>query len=183
MRLFIALDPPEDWRDALTEAAGYLAACAPGCVPARREHFHWTLAFLGEREGVEEAIGAMDRAAGPAFTLSAAGAGRFLRGGEALWWMGLEEAPELRALQRRLAAALREAGIPLEERPFHPHLTLARRVRQTSGFRQERLEALLPRGACRADHMTLYHSHRPEGKLRYDPLCRVALAPRERGAR
>jgi 2'-5' RNA ligase len=42
-------------------------------------------------------------------------------------WTGLQgDSPKLRALHQEIEAALVSLGIPREERPFHPHLTLGR---------------------------------------------------------
>ena len=67
-------------------------------------------------------------AATPAMTLRLAGAGRF---GPArrpqVAWAGVDgDVGPLTGLASRLAAAARGLGLPVEDRPFHPHLTLGR---------------------------------------------------------
>ena len=64
----------------------------------------------------------------PPMKLRLAGAGRF---GPArrpqVFWAGLDgDVGPLIELAQRLAAAGRGLGLPVEERPFHPHLTLGR---------------------------------------------------------
>ena len=41
-------------------------------------------------------------------------------------WAGVEKSPALIDLQRRVEAAVQRAGLPVEERKFSPHITLAR---------------------------------------------------------
>lgn len=64
----------------------------------------------------------------PPMKLRLAGAGRF---GPArrpqVFWAGLDgDVGPLIELAQRLAAAARGLDLPVEERPFHPHLTLGR---------------------------------------------------------
>lgn len=64
----------------------------------------------------------------PPMTLRLAGGGRFgsLRRPQVAW-AGLEgDVAELTDLAGRLAAVARTLGLPVEERPFRPHLTLGR---------------------------------------------------------
>ena len=67
-------------------------------------------------------------AAAPAMTLRLAGAGRF---GSArrpqVFWAGLDgDVPDLVDLARRLARVARRLDLPVEDRPFRPHLTVGR---------------------------------------------------------
>ena len=64
----------------------------------------------------------------PAMTLRLAGAGRFgsVRRPQVAW-AGLDgDVRPLVDLAARLAAAARSLGLPVEDRPFRPHLTLGR---------------------------------------------------------
>jgi 2'-5' RNA ligase len=55
-------------------------------------------------------------------------------------WVGLEQRPELILLQQQIETALLQAGIPAEERPFSPHITLAR-LKETPSSVVARFEA------------------------------------------
>jgi 2'-5' RNA ligase len=130
MRLFFALWPPADTARAL---AGWAreAQRETGGRTIDEAKIHLTLAFLGE---VPEARMEAARAAGGAvrferfaFVLDRVGAFR----GARVAWAGSAQTPApLAALQSDLAARLRDAGFGIEERPFAPHATLARRTRR-----------------------------------------------------
>jgi 2'-5' RNA ligase len=99
---------------------------------AAPDRWHLTLLFLG---GVpEDRVPPLVAAAGdevgaaPAMTLRLARAGRFgpMRRPQ-VFWAGLDgDVEPLVDLAQRLAGAARALDLPVEERPFHPHLTLGR---------------------------------------------------------
>jgi RNA 2',3'-cyclic 3'-phosphodiesterase len=93
---------------------------------------HVTLRFLGEMPPASVAglEGALARAASGStpFRLAVAGGGVFPndRRPTAFWARLAGDVKRLGALAERVNAGLVDAGVPLEERPFTPHLTLAR---------------------------------------------------------
>jgi 2'-5' RNA ligase len=96
------------------------------------ERWHLTLLFLGrvadERVAPLVAAAAPAVAAAPPMTLRLAGGGRFgsVRRPQVAW-AGLDgDVRPLVELAGRLAAAARSLGLPVEDRPFRPHLTLGR---------------------------------------------------------
>jgi RNA 2',3'-cyclic 3'-phosphodiesterase len=94
---------------------------------------HVTLAFLGqqpeERLSVLEQVGRTVANASESGGLRLGQAGSFgPRREPRVLWVGLDgDVPALLALQSRLNVELRGAGFNLEDRPFSPHITLARR--------------------------------------------------------
>lgn len=126
-RLFFAVEVPPEQAARLLSTLPATSGLRP--VPAGQVHL--TLQFLGEC-GVPEAQlnAALDGLAVPAFTLQAAGTGRFRSGLGAVLWAGLAPGPgldALRALHAEVGQALAQAaGIEPERRRYHPHLTLAR---------------------------------------------------------
>jgi 2'-5' RNA ligase len=95
------------------------------------EHMHLTLVFLGEiaAERAERIEGTMSGDVGlPSFLIELGGLGVFPpRGAPRILWLGVRRgAAAVTALQRQIALRLKELDVPLEDRPFHPHLTLAR---------------------------------------------------------
>ena len=93
------------------------------------ERWHLTLVFLGEvaPERLGEVELALDGAAtAPGIELRLAGAGRFTGGRSTALWVGVEgDLDALHRLRDGLRGALERAGLPSDERPFRPHLTVA----------------------------------------------------------
>lgn len=91
---------------------------------------HVTLAFLGEVPGARVAglLGALGpvAAGSRAPDLQLTGAGTFGRRPRVLWSGVTGDVAALDELAGRVAAAARHAGVPVEDRPFVPHLTLGR---------------------------------------------------------
>jgi 2'-5' RNA ligase len=128
-RLFFALWPDASARDALAKLALDVTAVTQGrAVPAAK--IHLTLAFLGEiaderRGDLEQAAGAQH---GEAMRITLDRVGSF-RKARAAWAAPSQPVEALNALQASLEQALRAHGLRLEERPFRPHVTLARGTR------------------------------------------------------
>lgn len=122
MRLFFGIYPPPE---VLAEACALRDLARP-LVPSARwiedEKLHITLQFLGEHETDERALAAAETIAPPPFAISVGGLGDF---GHVLW-LGVHEAEPLVALAHELGRALVREGFVLEDRAYHPHLTLAR---------------------------------------------------------
>lgn len=133
MRLFVALELPERQADGLDAIQCELAEiCSAGRLYTR-DNLHLTLAFLGEvpEEWDAELHSALIAAAQDQmpFSISFASLGVF---GERMpWpvvWLGIAENDALRRLQRQIERCLLAVGFAVTERPFRPHVTLARNV-------------------------------------------------------
>ncbi len=127
-RLFFALWPDGPAREALARLARRVATEGGG-RPVPQANLHLTLAFLGDvpddRTDIARQVAGRIRA--PAFELTLDRIGSFPRA--AVGWAAPSRMPEsLVRLQASLDDALRAAGFALEDRPFAPHLTLARRL-------------------------------------------------------
>jgi 2'-5' RNA ligase len=131
-RLFFAVDLSEEARADLLRALAPLHG-EPGephwTAPAR---WHLTLLFLGsvpDDRLPDVATAAAPALAGtPPLTLRLAGGGRFgsLRRPQVVW-TGLDgDVAALVELAERLRGAVHALGLPVEDRPFRPHLTLGR---------------------------------------------------------
>ncbi len=125
MRLFVAIPLPEDVRHDLSQ----LCAGMPGAHWTPVENLHLTLRFIGEADGgqyhdIAAALGAVDDAA---FDLQLAAVGRFGdRRRARVLWAGVRSSEALDHLQAKIERAVRRAGIAVEPRKFHAHVTLAR---------------------------------------------------------
>ncbi|MEX2393750.1 MAG: RNA 2',3'-cyclic phosphodiesterase [Actinomycetota bacterium] len=144
MRLFVAIDVPEEIKASIeSHVVEPLRSKVDGAKWTRPEGRHLTLSFLGE---VEDAmigdITATLRVAASRhepFDAAFAELGGFpdLRRPRALWVGVGEGAEAMTALQSDVATSLEPLGFVREDRPFHPHFTLAR-------FRRPRAIAALP---------------------------------------
>ncbi|MDD2273011.1 MAG: RNA 2',3'-cyclic phosphodiesterase [Desulfuromonadaceae bacterium] len=147
MRLFIAIEIPDD----LKKMIGRLRVEIPGTRWVQAEQIHLTLAFLGEVdeptfELLNEELG---RVKVPEFRLCFSGVGGFPdRHRPRVLWVGLEPQPRLQALAAMVRETVRACGIQQEERPFSPHVTLARlklpHSRQADAFLDQPHKQKLP---------------------------------------
>ena len=125
MRLFIALDLPDDLRDAL---AALQTRLPNGARPVPEENLHLTLAFLGDQpdKAIEAIHDGLETIRAPAPSLMLGGASLFGgRRGQALA-LAADGGPPLRELHDRVMSRLRGAGVQPDRRRFRPHVTLAR---------------------------------------------------------
>jgi len=129
-RLFVALAVPPEVRTELTAAIEGLPdpLRADGLRWVRPDAWHLTLAFLGavEPTRADDVAVRLGRAAARAkpFELAITAAGRF--GRQVLWAGVAGDRKPLGRLAEATRAAARRAGIEVEDRPYRPHLTLAR---------------------------------------------------------
>ncbi len=144
MRLFVGITPSSE---AISHAAGAvdrIASTTPDVRWMPPQRWHVTLAFLGDvdPDRVPVLTARLDEVAGaqrPLEALRLAGAGTF-RG---VLWLGIADAAaelgsegvtgrplptevRLEALAHAVQHEMRAAGVPVESRPWRPHLTIAR---------------------------------------------------------
>jgi RNA 2',3'-cyclic 3'-phosphodiesterase len=130
VRLFFAIFPDSGTRERIAAAAAEMRL-SEGARRVPTANYHVTLAFLGEvareRLAAITRVGAGIRAL--RFTLRLedysywAKAGVVVAGTPTL-------GVELEKLRRELYAGLERCGVELDARPFHPHVTVARKVSQ-----------------------------------------------------
>jgi RNA 2',3'-cyclic 3'-phosphodiesterase len=122
-KLFIAIDLP-------TATTAELARLQPMPMARMRlvdlTQMHLTLHFVGEAEPAA-LTGELQELSPPAFDIHVEGTGHFRSASGAITlWAGVRKSPELLSLHSAVADTLRRQGIPTEERPYTPHVTLAR---------------------------------------------------------
>jgi 2'-5' RNA ligase len=128
-RLFLALWPDDAARDGLA-CWRDLWQWPAGASPTRSERLHLTLHFIGPVPVAHLPLLGQALAALPPFDPF------ILRFGRAELWPGgiavvcpLDLPPALERLHALLASVLPGLGLPVEERAFRPHVTLARKAR------------------------------------------------------
>ena len=133
MRLFFALWPDAAAAEKLAALSRELAALTGG-RPVAAAKIHLTLAFLGDLEdsALEPARRAVEGFGHPPLEVVLDQVGSFK--GARVAWAGCEvPSRELVELQSGLESRLRQAGFAFEERPYTPHVTLARKVSRAIG--------------------------------------------------
>lgn len=194
MRLFIAVRLPPELTD---RAAALLPAALPAVRPVRPELMHVTLAFLGWTP--DERLDAVIEAARVAaaehrpFDLRFAGAGRFPAAGRPTTvWLGIADGRDtLVALAESVVTALRRSGLAFDDRPFAPHLTLARVRREASAAEGRTVAAAaaaleVPAGLrAQVDRIAVMESvlspKGPRYTARAEPPLATGASPRARG--
>ncbi|MFP4227554.1 MAG: RNA 2',3'-cyclic phosphodiesterase [Salinivenus sp.] len=183
MRLFTALDPPPALRSTGSDLQDALSLPARWTDPSQ---FHITVRFIGEvddlqGEAYEDAL----------TTLSAAPARCIPYGLDVLpsrrsprvVTLGFERTDSLLALYEAVSEVLGAEGLAPEDRPYRPHLTLARLDDPDPDVVHEALAAVDPPAleSFQADALHLYESTpTPEGAL-HDRRASVPLDGRAHG--
>jgi 2'-5' RNA ligase len=129
MRLFIALDIPQQIRDRIAQFQSGLKALAPEPRWVSTESFHITLKFIGElpSEKIEGLKQALAQVHSQTFDVAFRNYGFFPNARSArVLWVGIEAPELLPQLAAAVDAATHTLGIPREEHELKPHLTLAR---------------------------------------------------------
>lgn len=188
MRLFVGVDVGPQVAEAFTDVSEQLRRRASTLAPRARitwvpaDRAHVTVRFIGRVEAA--AADAIAAALAPPlavdpFELTVSGVGAFPPGGSPrVIWAGLTGGVEsLANAEREVSTRLERCGVAREERPYHPHLTLAR-VKEAGGLRSRALlEGLADRafGTTRVDAITLFESRlSPQGPT-YVPLLSTNL--------
>jgi 2'-5' RNA ligase len=132
LRLFVAFEVPAGVRREVARRVEAARRDLPTGRWVDAEKLHLTLLFLGETPEAE--VPALAERLAPVFArrpplpLRLAGGGTFPpRRPARVAWVGVEAPPELLPLQADVTgAAVAALGFTPEERPYHPHITLAR---------------------------------------------------------
>jgi 2'-5' RNA ligase len=171
VRLFVAIELDRGVIDAAAAAVQALRRRALELAPRARltwtspDRMHVTLAFLGSVDAAT-ADAAVDRFRAPIdrapFQMTVEGLGAFPAAGPPrVIWAAVDKGREdVGAVQQAAAARLAGLNIERDDRPFHPHVTLAR-VREPAGLRTSALlegRRGLHLGTTRAEAITLFES-------------------------
>jgi 2'-5' RNA ligase len=180
LRTFFAIDLPAVARARSAEAVELLKSVARhGVRWMSLDTLHLTLKFLGEirEEDVARLVGRAQAKLAPEqpFEVELAGFGAFPNAREArALWLGVSQGTSVLArLARKLDSAARAIGVPREQRPFAPHLTLGR---LRDPLRVELERAARPESVVwTVSEVVLYESRLSPGGARHVPLARFPL--------
>ena len=131
MRIFFAIDFPENIKEILLERITKLKRSFPAFKWIRKPALHLTLKFIGEipfdtvdqiADMLTEPLGSID-----SFSLSTTQFGFFPNSKRArVFYLDLEKSETLNRCFNTIEQNLESLGIEKENRRFHPHITLAR---------------------------------------------------------
>jgi 2'-5' RNA ligase len=164
MRLFTAIDIPEEVREHLERVITHLRPSAH-VKWSTVYNLHITLKFIGEwaAPGLEKLEAALASVAPRlAVPVDVRGVGWFPNQHHPrVFWAGILSGPELETLARDIETSLEPLGIAKEDRDFSPHLTLAR-IKQPTPLHTLRQAVTdlgaVEFGAFRSDRFGLYRS-------------------------
>ena len=168
MRLFIAINFPDEVKSVITKIRDDIKAsafCGNFTVDA---NLHLTLVFLGEcdRQQAGSVKAVMDEIKFPEFALMLEKVGYFKRDGGNTWWIGLKDNKPLSDLQADLSGRLQRRGFMLENRRYVPHVTIGREVKAPTDFIKPDVRQV----SFNVTSIELMLSERINGKLVYTPV-------------
>ncbi len=175
MRLFIAITLSNKLKARIGEAQQRILSQVSGGRFTDRDNLHLTLHFLGQidENRVHSLQTAMDQIAmhSSPFYLNVDDIGHFTKKNKKILFFGVKGATdELQSLHQSMAHALTGLGFEVEQRPYTPHITLARQVRADKPIHIESLDDRFV-----VSGITLMHSTRVDGRLTYVPIYRSAF--------
>ena len=195
MRIFVALDIDDAIRQRIQRFMEGVSGFAPDARWVRPESLHVTLKFIGEKplEAVEQIKQSLSSVRAEPIEMNFRGYGFFPTAKAArVFWVGIESGPQLPALAKTIDQSLNVLGIPQEEHPFTPHLTLARGGGRSGAPHrkegdgpnrnfhrlQEKLTALPTAdfGTMAAHEFFLYQSQLSRGGSRYSKIASFPLS-------
>jgi 2'-5' RNA ligase len=195
MRIFVGIDLADEIRARITRFLEGVRAFSPDARWVRPESLHITLKFIGDQN--PEQVAAVTRrlqiVPGKSVAIRFSGHGFFPTAkAPRVFWIGIQSGPGLAELASDIDCALAELQISREERPFSPHLTLARGAggsgspkwrkgdgpNSTFAELQKRLAAMseLDFGTMTAREFFLYQSQLSPGGSKYTELQGYSLS-------
>jgi len=182
LRAFLAIPLPDTIVDTARHLQKDLARALPEVRWTNPDSLHLTLRFFPALpEETLEKIGRIMLSVGrlfPPFPIRVAGLGTFPAPERArVFWLGIEGGTALRQLHGAFDEQFEAIGIPREDRPFTPHLTLGRRRQGMAVPRSiPRQHETTDCGSFLADRVILFQSRLEPAGAVHTPLRVVMLA-------
>lgn len=173
-RLFVAIRPPETVRERLLD----LMEGVSELRWQQEEQLHLTLRFIGEvdRPVADDVATALKTLRFEPFSLALDGVGQFEKRRHGALWAGVAPKDQLKALNAKVERACQSAGIPAEQRAYHPHITLARWKGRPPGLDQFlRQNAGTSSDSWQVGEFILYESRLGRDGAHYEPVERYPL--------
>jgi|YelNatPaOPRAMG01_1025707.scaffolds.fasta_scaffold250111_1 2'-5' RNA ligase len=124
-RLFLAIEIPNEVKDSFIPVIGEVKKFRGKVVPL--ENIHLTVKFIGETDKRDGIIKSLLDSNLKKFSLSLKGVGVFPNvNNPRVFWIGVEGSEGLKELFNFVESRLYMIGIPKDDRPFSPHITLSR---------------------------------------------------------
>jgi 2'-5' RNA ligase len=181
MRLFVGIPMAAAVVDQLAAVRARLERPNDGLRWSQPESWHITLQFLGATTGAqyEALVLHLGRAEAGPVPVQLEGLGFFERSG--VFFAGVHLSPELIALQRSVVAATSQCGFKPEDRPYHPHITLARNRGREEGVRnlKPRFSPATQFARFTAREFLLYESFPNAQGSRYEVRARFGLGDKD----
>jgi 2'-5' RNA ligase len=195
MRLFIAIPLAESVEAKLKRLTAGLRPAAPDLRWSHPESWHITLQFLGNttEEQYECLMPRLSELKASPIAIDFDGLGVFEHAG--VFILKVAPTPALPALQKKVVAATQPCGFEPEDRPYRPHITLARSKSGNRGphgqvfvrgvdNRSRDLRTLLDHAGepvrfdrFLATEFRIYESHLSAAGSRYEVKCRFPFDP------
>jgi RNA 2',3'-cyclic 3'-phosphodiesterase len=182
MRLFIGVPLASAVTEQLAGLRKRLERPGDGLRWSSAESWHITLQFLGATTETQHAcvLEHLRKLSSPGIPIRLEGLGFFDRAG--VFFVGVSVSPQLARLQQMVTRATSHCGFVPEDRPYHPHITLARKKGQSAGTRELRrhLEDSGPAvphfPSSTAREFLLYESFPSPAGSRYEIRARFPLS-------
>src|SRR6185437_768121 len=183
MRLFTAFNFPQHVRARWIAETAALRAVAESARWVGPEQMHLTVTFMGEQpetvvEPLTVALDEIARGYAPQ-ALEIGGVGAFPSWRRArVLWLGVKPTPSLMALAAEVGQAGTRLGGTTEERPFRPHITLARLDGRASTLRglERAAQTIGDSTVAYVSSIDLMASSVVRGRARHDVLYRAQLS-------
>jgi RNA 2',3'-cyclic 3'-phosphodiesterase len=184
VRLFVAINLHRAERERIHRATAVLRAAGFPIRWTATESLHLTIEFLGESDEssairIENVLRDVAADCSP-FAMAIAGIGAFPGlGRPRVLWVGVEPAAALIDLHARVARGLGGLGFRIDERPFHPHITIGRAQAIAVAAHFRGLAELAPRirveAATTVQSIDLMRSRLSPAGAHYECLIAVGL--------
>ena len=179
MRLFLGIPLVDATAASLTRLTTRLRSKSGNLRWSEPESWHITLQFLGNTgaDQLECLTARLAKVRSAPARIRLGGLDIFDRVG--VFIVEVDLTSELKSLERSVLAATTHCGFAAEERPYHPHITLARAKEHAGRHELRKLKADASSqpafSTFTANEFLLYESHPDPGGSRYEVQGRFAL--------